>query len=179
VSKFLLESLTQETNIHSYLSSTADNVVEGTTDIIEGCTNIESTMDIEGATDAGAQTQDIKERADLPGEEDPDDNAGDADAAGDGSAYVGEMFIGYDNPEDHEDLPGPISEKETPLPDSNEPSVLVLGMPVEDLVCVILDSYRTWHPSSPGVAALVRQFPFTIDCHVRRAVHLVTLFITW
>jgi len=72
--------------------------------------------------------------------EDPDDNAGDADAAGDGSACVEEKFIEY---EDHEDPPGATSEKssQTLLPEPEpkpKPKPTVLGMPIGDLVRVRL-----------------------------------------
>ena len=60
---------------------------------------------------------------------DADDNAGDADDAGDGSAYIGDRFVDYNSPEGPEDLPGPMSEE--------EPSVLCV--PKEDLVCFILE----------------------------------------
>ena len=87
--------------------------------------------DIEGTMNVDAQTQ---ERIDRPVQDlDADDNAGDADAAGDGSAYIGDSFVDYDNPEGPEDLPGPMSERGTRLPDSKEPPVLCV--PKEDLVC--------------------------------------------
>jgi hypothetical protein len=79
--------------------------------------------DIEGTMNVDAQTQ---ERIDRPVQDlDADDNAGDADAAGDGSAYIGDRFVDYDNSEGPEDLPGPMSEE--------EPSAL--SVPKEDLVC--------------------------------------------
>lgn len=71
--------------------------------------------------------------------EDPNDNAGDADATGDGSACLEDKFIEYDNPEDD----GTTLEKgsQTQLTismNSKSKSVskkpTVLGMPIEDLV---------------------------------------------
>ena len=75
------------------------------------------------------------------GHEDPDDNAGDADAAGDGSAGIEDKFIEYDNPEDLEVIPGATSKTgfyQTQLvaPKKPKPKPTVLGMVKEDLVCV-------------------------------------------
>ena len=78
--------------------------------------------DVEGTMNIDAQT----ERIDRPVQDlDADDNAGDADAAGDGSAYIGDRFVDYDNSEGPEDLPGPMSEEEPSVPCA----------PKEDLVC--------------------------------------------
>ena len=85
----------------------------------------------------------MEARADPLVVEDPSDNAGDADAAGDGSACMEDMFIGYDNSPDHEIHPGETSEKgfQTQLHVSIKSKLAkptVLGMPMEDLVFVCL-----------------------------------------
>ena len=82
-------------------------------------------------------------------QDDPDDNAGDADTTGDGSACIEDEFIEYNNLEDHGDLPGVMSWSEkleqttlgkvfhrTNLPTSKMPSWTVLGMCAKTLVCV-------------------------------------------
>ncbi len=84
--------------------------------------------DVEGTMNVNAQT----ERIDRPVQDlDADDNAEDADAAGDRSTYIGDRFIDYNNSEGPEDLHGPMSEEEP----------LVLCVPKEDLVTMLFISH--------------------------------------
>jgi hypothetical protein len=72
--------------------------------------------------------------------EDPNGNAGDADAAGDRSACMEDKFIEYDCIEDHAVHPG-TKDSQTQLTfpiKSKSSKPTVLGMPIEDLICVCL-----------------------------------------
>ncbi len=69
---------------------------------------------------------------------DPDDNAGDADKNGDGSAYLEDKFVEYDSeddePDDEPDLETLSSNKVESIEQKVLISKLTLGWPIEDLL---------------------------------------------
>ncbi len=112
--------------LHSFLKI---SYIHDSIPLDEMTTDVDPTTDIDPTTDVDPTIDNIVVDNDnvypcVVIEEDPDDNAGDADVRGDGSACVEDQFIEYDGDENNNEDPAPATYSE------NE----VLSMVAEDLV---------------------------------------------
>lgn len=116
-----------DTHLPGGMDADATHVSDADRDTAIDATDMNTVM-----TNTAPDTMDVQDDGINLATDNPDDNAGDADASGDGSACVDDLFMEYNEDEGHNAVDAVDATKDKIL----EKNEFMEKFPVEDFVCL-------------------------------------------